>query len=92
MSTEKVEGAQPDAEVVIKVENEAVKATTNDTEMRSPENKATNGVRTYEDGMLKTSAREDQYDRSKNSKYDPSILPETDDPVLIRNQVGLTES
>jgi len=42
---------------------------------------------TYENGMLKTTARERDDGRS-NSKYDPSILPETDDPKKIRAQVG----
>ena len=57
------------------------------------ENSATKGPdsdlkkpRTYEDGVLKTSAREDPYAKS-NSKYDPSILPQTDDPKKIRAQV-----
>lgn len=41
--------------------------------------------RTYENGMLKTSAREEK--GGKNSKYDPSVLPQTDDPKKIRAQV-----
>ena len=42
--------------------------------------------RTYENGMLKTSAR--ILDNKKShSKYDASVLPETDDPSKIRAQV-----
>lgn len=46
-------------------------------------------VRVYDNGVLKTSART-QEDPRKNSKYDPSVLPETDDPKKIRAQVGIT--
>jgi len=41
--------------------------------------------RTYEDGVLKTSAQE--IEGVNNSRYDPSILSVTDDPKLIRAQV-----
>ncbi|KAK1766845.1 La protein [Phialemonium atrogriseum] len=37
--------------------------------------------------MLKTKARIDHKNRSSNRKFDPSVLPETDDPDKIRNQV-----
>ncbi|KAH7384784.1 hypothetical protein BKA64DRAFT_711905 [Cadophora sp. MPI-SDFR-AT-0126] len=40
-----------------------------------------------ENGVLKTSARQDWDDYKNNSKYDPSILPTTDDPAKIRAQV-----
>ncbi|RFU24627.1 hypothetical protein B7463_g11720, partial [Scytalidium lignicola] len=43
-------------------------------------------VRKDENGILKTSARSYENPR-KNSKYDPSVLPETDDPKKIRAQV-----
>ncbi|KAH8804726.1 hypothetical protein F5884DRAFT_822688 [Xylogone sp. PMI_703] len=43
-------------------------------------------VRTDANGVLKTSARSYD-DPRKNSKYDPSVLPETDDPKKIRAQV-----
>lgn len=46
-----------------------------------------NGTRTYENGMLKTSATE-QSDRGRNSKYDPSILKTSDNPKEIRGQVS----
>lgn len=39
---------------------------------------------TYPDGVLKTTA---QIDGVNNSKYDPSVLPTTDDPNKIRAQV-----
>jgi lupus La protein len=39
-----------------------------------------------EDGVLKTSAQID-YNRKNHSKYDPSVLPTTDDPSKIRAQV-----
>lgn len=64
-----------------------VQSESKNTEMNGAEKEEKNGIRTYKDGVLKTSAREDTKDRSKNSKYDPSILPETDDAQLIRNQV-----
>ena len=40
-----------------------------------------------ENGVLKTTAKQDWDDHKNNSKYDPSILPTTDDPVKIRAQV-----
>ncbi|PVH82600.1 hypothetical protein DL98DRAFT_513708 [Cadophora sp. DSE1049] len=40
-----------------------------------------------ENGVLKTNARQDWDDHKNNSKYDPSILPTTDDPAKIRAQV-----
>jgi lupus La protein len=46
-----------------------------------------NGARTYENGMLKTTATE-QPDRGRNSKYDPSILKTSDNPKEIRGQVS----
>lgn len=44
-----------------------------------------NGPRTYENGMLKTSATADNGNR--NSKYDPSVLKTSDSPKEIRGQV-----
>jgi hypothetical protein len=41
--------------------------------------------RTYEDGVLKTSAQ--VIEGVNNSRYDPSVLSVTDDPKLIRAQV-----
>ena len=103
MSTAKVEEAQPEPvpsatqettkmeedSSATKIEDGDVKIESKDAEKNGTEKKEKNGFRTYEDGVLKTSAREDHKDRSKNSKYDPSVLPETDDPQLIRNQVTL---
>lgn len=43
--------------------------------------------RKYENGVLKTSRKIDETNYKNNSKYDPSILPETDDAQAIRNQV-----
>ncbi|KAH6717045.1 hypothetical protein BKA61DRAFT_316901 [Leptodontidium sp. MPI-SDFR-AT-0119] len=40
-----------------------------------------------ENGILKTSAKQDWDNHRNNSKYDPSILPQTDDPAKIRAQV-----
>ncbi|KAH7313148.1 hypothetical protein BKA65DRAFT_154036 [Rhexocercosporidium sp. MPI-PUGE-AT-0058] len=40
-----------------------------------------------ENGVLKTSAKQDWDNHRNNSKYDPSILPQTDDPSKIRAQV-----
>jgi lupus La protein len=41
--------------------------------------------RTYDDGVLKTSGKVKE--NARNSKYDPSVLPTTDDPGKIRAQV-----
>ncbi len=38
-------------------------------------------------GVLKTTAKIDPKNHSANRKYDPSVLPESDDPQIIRNQV-----
>jgi lupus La protein len=47
------------------------------------------GARTYDNGMLKTSATI-QYDHgSRNSKYDPSVLRTSDNPKEIRGQVRI---
>lgn len=46
--------------------------------------------RTYSNGMLKTSAHERE--GKNNSKYDPSVLPETDDHKKIRAQVASCSS
>jgi len=51
-------------------------------EKKTPEKK-----RVYENGVLKTSARADLEDFSKNVKFDPSLLPISDDPKEIRGQV-----
>jgi lupus La protein len=47
--------------------------------------KKSSALRTYENGVLKTSAH--QHEGKNNSKYDPSVLPVTDDPKQIRSQV-----
>jgi hypothetical protein len=103
MSTAKVEDAQPEpvlstTQETTKMEEDtpATKIEDGDVKIESKDAKKNgtekNGFRTYEDGVLKTSAREDHKDRSKNSKYDPSVLPDTDDPQLIRNQVTFRTS
>jgi lupus La protein len=46
-----------------------------------------NGPRTYDNGMLKTSASVSLHG-NRNSKYDPSVLETTDNPKEIRGQVG----
>jgi lupus La protein len=43
--------------------------------------------RTYDNGVLKTSGQVQEGEGARNSKYDPSILPTTDDPSKIRAQV-----
>lgn len=37
--------------------------------------------------MLRTTAQINKKDYAANRKFDPSVLPETDDPELIRHQV-----
>jgi hypothetical protein len=39
--------------------------------------------------VLKTTAKINREDHTKNVKFDPAALPETDDPAKIRAQVGL---
>jgi hypothetical protein len=56
-------------------------------EVKQEQKNGHDGVRTYENGMLKTSAQE-QPEFSRNSKYDPSVLAVTDNPKAIRGQVG----
>lgn len=73
-----------------KVEDAEVKNGSQDADKEAyAENRQKNGRRTYKDkdGVLKTSPQKISKDRNNNSKYDPTILPETDDPQLIRNQV-----
>jgi lupus La protein len=53
---------------------------------KTPEKSHHNGPRTYENGMLKTSASADANPK-RNSKYDPSVLRTTDNPKEIRGQV-----
>jgi lupus La protein len=59
------------------------------TEEKTEENGTTQkkNPRTYENGVLKTSGQVQEGRGVKNSKYDPSILPTTDDPSKIRAQV-----
>lgn len=76
--------ATEDKETVVDVKAESGNGT---EEAKQPEKKPS-GPRTYENGMLKTSASV-QYDRGgKNSKYDPSVLKTSDNPKEIRGQVG----
>lgn len=101
MSDPKVEDAQSEQPIAstedetVKAEEDAPTSKAEEAEAKDTKTNGTekerenNGVRTYEDGVLKTSAIEDLKDPRKNNKYDPSVLPETDDPQLIRNQVCL---
>lgn len=52
------------------------------------------GRRTFKDadGVLKTSPQKISLNKRHNSKYDPSILPESDDAQTIRNQVCFNRS
>ena len=52
--------------------------------------KARPSVRNPPEGMLKTTGRAVSNDHKKNIKFDPSSLPETDDPDKIRAQVRET--
>jgi lupus La protein len=87
VKSEKVEVKEEDVDV--KTENSDNKngATSNSKEVKSEDKEEKKPKqRTYENGMLKTSARI-QDDRKSQSKYDASVLPETDDPSKIRAQV-----
>lgn len=91
----KVQDAVPsDAgpEVAVKVEGEGAEGATSEVaEKVEGETNAANGDNTDETkpagDMLKTKNRIDHKNRSSNRKFDPSVLPETDDPEKIRNQV-----
>jgi hypothetical protein len=50
------------------------------------------GPRTYDNGVLKTTRKVDDKDYKNNSKYDPTVLPETDDAKEIRKQVYIVIS
>lgn len=52
------------------------------------------GTRTFKDenGVLKTSPQKISENKRQNSKYDPSILPKSDDAQTIRNQVCFNRS
>lgn len=52
---------------------------------KKDENNRKRKVRTDENGVLKTSKWE--YDGKSGSRYNPEVLPVTDDPKLIRAQV-----
>ncbi|KAG0649337.1 autoantigen [Hyphodiscus hymeniophilus] len=80
--TMKVEEEAPE----IKVEDAGVMASSQESEKKTYTPKK-NGYRTYENGVLKTTRQEDHTNKRNNSKYDPSILPETDDAAEIRKQV-----
>jgi lupus La protein len=87
VKSEKVEVKEEDA--VVKTENSDNKdgATLDSKEIKNEDKEEKKPKqRTYENGMLKTSARI-QDDRKSQSKYDASVLPETDDPSKIRAQV-----
>jgi lupus La protein len=87
------EGAVPAVEKVedVKVESKDTEAngTSNTKEEDSKDEKIDrkDRERKYSNGVLKTSAKIDEENYKNNSKYDPSILPETDDAQAIRNQV-----
>lgn len=73
------------------VKSEDVKSEDVKMENASPESKKKPWSATYEEGdlagVLKTSAQHDEEDYKLNNKYDPSVLPESNDPTEIRNQV-----
>jgi lupus La protein len=87
VKSEKAEVKEED--VNVRAENSGNKygATSDSKEVKSEDKEEKKPKqRTYENGMLKTSARI-QEDRKSQSKYDASVLPETDDPSKIRAQV-----
>lgn len=69
------------------VDEAAVKQEKSSVDIKEPKS---GRKRTYDDGplkgVLKTSRREAE-DKSKNVKYDASILEKSNDPALIRGQV-----
>ena len=82
-----------EAAPVTKMDVTSVNADSEEAETSQYEEKKSNVPRFYSDGVLKTSRREDANgNKRNNSKYDPSILPDTDDPNAIRNQVCLTRA
>ncbi|KAH8585577.1 hypothetical protein B0O99DRAFT_646619 [Bisporella sp. PMI_857] len=87
----KIEEAKADAAAVGEKAEENIESVdaTEDLKMSEETEKKskTSGPRKYEDGVLKTSAQEDTNPKA-NSKYDPSILPESNDASQIRGQVA----
>ena len=69
-----------------KVDSSEENAESQDAEKKSPSAKR-NGHRTYDNGVLKSSPQVISPNKRNNNKYDPSILPETDDAKMIRRQV-----
>jgi lupus La protein len=58
-----------------------------DADEQGEKRSARRGPRTYENGMLKTSAITQYQHTNRNSKYDPSVLKTSDNPKEIRGQV-----
>jgi len=87
---EAVKSEETAGDVDMKDDNPKATAVNGDSDGKTEDHKEKkNGVRTYEDGMLKTSRQVDENNRRNNSKYDPSVLPESDDASKIRGQVGI---
>jgi lupus La protein len=87
VKSEKVEVKEEDVDVKTENNDNKDEAISDSKEIKSEDKEEKKPKqRTYENGMLKTSARI-QDDRKSQSKYDASVLPETDDPSKIRAQV-----
>ncbi|KAK3323448.1 hypothetical protein B0T19DRAFT_442950 [Cercophora scortea] len=68
--------------------SEAAPQTTTETAPEAAKEKdQKNGGDSEKKALLKTTATINREDYKKNRKYDPSVLPETDDPTKIRAQV-----
>ncbi len=89
--TEKKDAEITDAES--KKTNGQAEAVEKETEKEEKSAATTESKETKENGKPRTSTREQSNRKgyssySNNSKYDPGVLPNTDDPKKIRAQVG----
>ncbi|KAK3318464.1 hypothetical protein B0H66DRAFT_239019 [Apodospora peruviana] len=78
--------AAVDAAVEVKQEEEASTAATEADSAKDAESTEETQNGKTETNILKTTAKINYEDPKKNNKFDPSVLPVTDDPDLIRTQ------
>ncbi len=80
-TTSEVSGIKPDEKVTVQ-EDAGKEADSTKSKKTQP------SIHNPPEGMLRTEGRRrNDEDCKKNNKFDPSTLPDTDDPNLIRTQV-----
>ncbi|TAQ85568.1 hypothetical protein B7494_g6113 [Chlorociboria aeruginascens] len=80
-------GVNEESDVEVQVESSVKVGEENGMTKANSGEDQKNKAKKYDDGVLRTKAKIDLDDFSKNTKYDPTVLPETDDPKKIRAQV-----